>query len=208
MLGLAREGADGLSRIEVRRIRKKDPTTGEEYDGVFWNETYDKEGTNICHREGDRFRPSAAVLEKAERLLQSDAGVLLAKAVAAYVRLAEYFGQELFHMEAQVGSSMPKEKPSGEKITLMSEDWSMKLNVLLQQAGRVPCPNTAEWLLVCIKRTNCLLERAAEEDPHSLTPGRMATYLEVEKEVQDHYQEFAIQAKIGLPHTAPYANPL
>ena len=104
MLALARPGGDGLSRIEVRRIQKKDPATGEEYDSIFWNETYDKEGTNICQQEGGRFRPSAAILQKARRLLQSDAGLLLSKAVAAYVRLAEYFGQELYHMEAEIGS--------------------------------------------------------------------------------------------------------
>ena len=44
------------------------------------------------------------------------------------------------------------------------------------------------------------MEKAAEADPHGLTPGRMATFLEVEKEVTDHYDEFAIQAKLDMPH--------
>lgn len=200
MLSLAREGGDGLSRIEVHRIRKKDPLTGEEYDGVFYNESYDKEGTNICHQDGDRVTPTAAVIEKAERLLENDAGVLLAKAVAAYIRIAEYLGKELYHMEAEVGSATPPEEPSGTMITRMTMDWLEKLNEMQAEAGQMLCPNSPEFLLVCIKQTNCLLEIAAEADPHGITPGRMATYLEVEKEVTDHYEEFAIQAQIGLPH--------
>ncbi|CAE7202631.1 ENO2 [Symbiodinium microadriaticum] len=200
MLSLAREGGDGLSRIEVHRIRKRDPLTGEEYDGVFYNESYDKEGTNICHQDGDRVTPTAAVIEKAERLLENDAGVLLAKAVAAYIRIAEYLGKELYHMEAEVGSATPPEEPSGTTITRMTMDWLEKLNEMQAEAGQMLCPNNPEFLLVCIKQTNCLLEIAAEADPHGITPGRMATYLEVEKEVTDHYEEFAIQAQIGLPH--------
>jgi len=200
MLSLAREGGDGLSRIEVHRIRKKDPQTGEEYDGVFYNESYDKEGTNICHQPGDRVMPTAAVIQKAKRLLENDAGVLLAKAVAAYIRIAEYLGKELYHMEAEVGSETPPEEPRGIMITRMTMDWLEKLNEMQAEADQLLCPNSPEFLLVCIKQTNCLLETAAEADPHAITPGRMATYLEVEKEVTDHYEEFAIQAQIGLPH--------
>ena len=85
-------------------------------------------------------------------------------------------------------------------ITRMTMDWLEKLNEMQAEADQLLCPNSPEFLLVCIKQTNCLLETAAEADPHAITPGRMATYLEVEKEVTDHYEEFAIQAQIGLPH--------
>ena len=40
VLSHAREGGDGLSRIEVSRIRAKDPVTGEEFDDVFVNLSY------------------------------------------------------------------------------------------------------------------------------------------------------------------------
>lgn len=187
---------------EAKRIRVKDPATAEEYDDVFVNETLDDEesGSNICQQEGESFTPSVAILQTAQRLAESEMGALLSAAVSAYVDLSEYFGQELFHMEAPVGSSEPVEEPHGEKLVQLSEEWSAQLNGALAARSRTPCANSPEFLLFCMKKTTCLLEHAVEQDPHLLTPGRMATYLEVAKEVQDHYEEFAIQAKLGLPH--------
>ncbi|CAJ1401024.1 unnamed protein product [Effrenium voratum] len=199
VLSHAREGGDGLSRIEVSRIRAKDPVTGEEFDDVFVNESF-AEGRSICQDESENFTPSVAVLETARRLRDSEHGLLLAAAVSAYVDLAEYFGQEIYHMEAPVGSEEPMAEPQKTLVERLSQDWSEQLNAVLAGSGRTPCPNTAEWLLFCMKKTTCLLERAAEGDPHGITPGRMATYLEVAKEVEDHFEEFAIQAQMGLPH--------
>ena len=82
----------------------------------------------------------------------------------------------------------------------LATEWSEQLNALLAEKGANPCPNSAEWLLFCMKKTTCFLESAVEADPHLITPGRMATYLEVAKEVEDHYEEFAILAHLGLPH--------
>lgn len=200
MLSLAREGGDGLSRIEVTRFRAKDSVTGEEYDDVFYNETSEDEGRSICQEEGDNFTPSLAVIETARRLRETEGGPLMASAISAFVDIAEYFGQEIYHMEAPVGSLDPIEVPSAEKLSQLSTDWLEELNAVLTKEQRDPCPTGPKWLLVCMKKTTCLLERAAEATPHIITPGRMATYLEVAKEVEDHYEEFAVQAFMGLPY--------
>ena len=83
-----------------------------------------------------------------------------------------------------MGSSEPVEEPHGEKLVQLSEEWSAQLNGALAARSRTPCANSPEFLLFCMKKTTCLLEHAVEQDPHLLTPGRMATYLEVAKEVQ------------------------
>ncbi|CAE7363065.1 hypothetical protein AK812_SmicGene38208 [Symbiodinium microadriaticum] len=207
MLSQSREGGNGQSRLEVQRVRRKDPVTGEEFDDVFVNETWtdpDEEGRSICQEEGDgNFTPSTELVQTAQKLLDSEYGALVSTAIAAYVSLAEYFGQELYHMEAKVGSPEPIEEPHGQVLVEISEEWNVELNRLLTAQGRDACENSPEWLLFCMKQTTCLLEDAVTSDPKVFTAGRMATYLEVEKEVHDHYEEFAILAKLGLPHMPP-----
>ena len=188
------------SSLEVTRFRAKDSVTGEEYDDVFYNETSEDEGRSICQEEGDNFTPSLAVIETARRLRETEGGPSMASAISAFVDIAEYFGQEIYHMEAPVGSLDPIEVPSAEKLSQLSTDWLEELNAVLTKEQRDPCPTGPKWLLVCMKKTTCLLERAAEATPHIITPGRMATYLEVAKEVEDHYEEFAVQAFMGLPY--------
>ena len=162
MLSLAREGGDGLSRIEVHRIRKKDPQTGEEYDGVFYNESYDKEGTNICHQPGDRVMPTAAVIQESEASSRKRCRCLAGEGCCSLHSHCRVLGEELYHMEAEVGSETPPEEPRGIMITRMTMDWLEKLNEMQAEADQLLCPNSPEFLLVCIKQTNCLLETAAE----------------------------------------------
>ncbi|CAJ1353141.1 unnamed protein product [Effrenium voratum] len=170
VLSHAREGGDGLSRIEVSRIRAKDPVTGKRKEHLprRERELHAFRGRAPEKKRGvlDFFR----VLETARRLRDSEHGLLLAAAVSAYV--------EIYHMEAPVGSEEPMAEPQKAMVERLSQDWSEQLNAVLAGSGRTPCPNTAEWLLFCMKKTTCLLERAAEGDPHGITPGRMATYLE------------------------------
>jgi len=201
VLGMAREGGDGQSRIEARRVRVTDEETGETYDTVYVNETMEEgDGDDVCHEGGDTFKPSLAVVQMAEDLLSTEYGELLSESLAAYMKIAEYFGQELYHQGAPVGSAEPLQPAHGDEIVERAENWSKVLNKHLVRRNKSPCPNAAEWLMSCIKATTCLLEEAVESDPHVFTPGRLVAYLDVEKEVEDHYQDFAFMAKLGPPN--------
>ena len=193
-----------VEREGITRVRVKDPKTGEEFDDVFMNETSSsldgEDGNDICHTVGAEFTPSTELVQTAKKVLETEFGSLMSTAMGAYIDIAEYFGKELFHLEAPLGSEKPVEEPHGDAIVRLAEEWSEELNAQLVKRGKEPCPNAPEWLLYCIKQTTCLLEIAVEQDPHLITPGRMATYMEVEKQVQDHFEEFLVEADLGMPH--------
>ena len=66
----------------------------------------------------------------------------MSTAIAAYVSLAEYFGQELYHMEAKVGALEPIERPHGQVLVEISEEWNVELNRLLTAQGGDACENS------------------------------------------------------------------